>query len=276
MKLKWVEDLQDPVLQSLLVTPTSTQTHILALYDNELPIAAGYASQDSNKIQVENPYFISQDALRNFLHLIEKEAQRLKKSSCILLYSDQVAEELRSPLEKAGWSEPEEWMINCYFDHSFNPPWLNKKYELPPDYVLKAWREIPEPQKQYLKAKESQLVFPRNLSPFLYNNPDPIYSLCLLHKEEVIGWMMTRMVKNDTISFDSFFIEPKYRQPALILALLSSSIKNVLNSAIPFAIMEVNLKQTNTSYINFVHKKYLPYLGNFNHTLRSWKLIEIS
>jgi hypothetical protein len=274
MKLKWVENIEDPLLKSLLTAPTSTQKLVLALYDNDIPVAAGYASVDSSKIQVEDPYFSTQSALKLFLQEIEKEALRRQLLSCIMLYSDELKQLdiLQETLAHEGWSAPEKWMINCYFDHSFNPPWIKKEYILPPEIELKAWSSLADDQLQLLRHKGGQLVYPSNLSPFMYENPHPDLSLCLIHNQEVVGWMMTRHVDDTLIAFDSFFIEKSYRKPKVILALLQKSVKQVLDSPIPKAIMEVNLPQTENSYINFVYKRYIPFINNFNYTYRSWKL----
>lgn len=280
MTLRWVEDTSDPFFHNILVPTRTPHSQIAALYENDKLIAASFATIDkgSKKIDLENPYFVNKNALTHFLEEIEREAAERHFLSTILFFSDKSENisEIKKVLKDLDWSDTEKWMINCFFDHQFNPPWLSQEYPLPPEYSMKTWSQLREIQIDVLRVKQQQLVFPANLSPFLHYNSSPNFSLCLLHKEEVIGWMMTRQLSDDLISFDSFFIERKYRKLTLILALLSSSVKRVLKSTIPFAVMEVNLMQTDTSYINFVHKRYIPYLTNYNYTLRSWKLIENS
>lgn len=275
MNLKWVANTNDPSLQHLL--PPSKKKLAAVLYDSDTPIAAGYGSIDKSDfaIQVDYPEFASPEAIKPFLLALEDETKKESCLSSIIVFSDEYPQlkQLKEALQQSKWSPPEKWMINCYFDHSFNPPWINKKYPIPDDYCLKPWSQLTHEQIEHVRHKGEQFVYPTNLSPFLHSNPDPNYSLCLLQDNEVIGWMMTRMVSEDSISYDSFFVELKCRRPNIILALLSESVKAVLNSPIPKAVMEVNLTQTDNSYVNFVYKRYVPYIKHYNYSLRSWKLI---
>lgn len=278
MKFKWITDFQDPLLQPLLPPSDAKQISAGVLYDQNIPVAAGYGSISKGDfaVQINYPHFLSDKAIETFLKAIEDLTKNESCLSSIILFSDKSASaaSLEKVLEKLHWSSPEKWMIHCYFDHSFNPPWINKEYPLPDNYALKPWSQLTEQQINHVRRKGAQFIYPANLSPFLHPDPDPDYSLCLLQDDEVIGWMMTRRVDADTISFDSFFVERKCRQPNSILALLAQSVKAVLNSPIPYAVMEVNLVQTDNSYVNFVYKRYIPYISQYNYSLRSWKLIK--
>ncbi len=275
MTFKWI----DPTSEfTTFIQETNLHNHsVAALYHEKDLVAAGYGaiSHRNSALEVSHPQFSNKEAYSLFLKQIEQKTQASGcLSASIFFYSDRKdVKQLKSALKECGWSEPEEWMINCHFDHSFNPPWFDREIKPPPPYTLLPWSALSEQQIAQLRYKGEQYVYPPNLSPFLYPNPEPTYSLCLLHEKEVIGWMMTRMVNDQTISFDSFFIEHKYRKTTLLLALLIRSIKFILSSPIPFATMQVNLKQTDSSYINFVLKRYVPYINDYNYTLRSWKLI---
>lgn len=274
MKLQWLDEIA-PILETGRDTG---HKHSLVLSDDAVPVAGAFGNIDREDFCVEicYPKFTSAEAFKQLLIQVAEETAKKKCLSSILLFDENAdeAETIKEILQMVGWSEPEKWMIRCQFDHNFNPPWLQRTYPLPDSFHIQMWEELTEQQISRLRHKGTQLLYPPNLSPFLYPNPSKSYSLCLMHKEEVIGWMMTRMVDAKTIAFDSFFIEIPYRKTHLILALLTASVKKVLESPIPSATMVVNLKQTNESYVNFVLKRYVPYLTEYNYILRSWKLIK--
>lgn len=276
MKLEWYDAVTDHAIIQLLPPIRPPKQRILVLFDDDTPVAAAYGSIDSTfeMVSANHPKFARSDAITPLFKALENEVNQHQLSTAALFYYDDDAQapQIEKALAANGWSEPEEWMANFRFDHSFNPPWVFRSYPLPLPFSLAPWNSLTEQQIARLHHKAAQYVFPPNLSPFLHGSPDADYSVCLLSDDEVVGWMTTRMVAEDTISYDSFFIEPKYRKQRTILALLSQSVKNVLNSAIPYAVMEVNLNQTETSYINFIHKRYAPFNAKVNYTLRSWKL----
>lgn len=168
---------------------------------------------------------------------------------------------LQKILQNQGWKDNGRFIIRCLFDGPiFNPPWLQKNYEFPSEIEEFPWSELNEKEKEFLKHQESQLTFPRYISPFGQNPSqiEHINSLGIRYKGKIIGWMITHRISQDTIRFSALYVQKEFLKRSWI-KLLVDSINRQKKSSVRWALVELNLNLIDNSWLAFANKKLIPY-----------------
>lgn len=184
---------------------------------------------------------------------------------------------LEDILKKMRWPPSRLLVIRCKFDgFTFNPPWLHAKKELPQGFSIFPWEELTHAEKQKVKSMEKSRVFPYDLSPFR-EEPYPVEmlnSLGLHHNGEVVGWMITHRISTDTIRYSAFFILRQWQMQGIAVQMLRESIKLQIQSPVQWGILDVNVGQTEKSWLQFLQKRLMPYATEVSYIRQAWKQLD--
>jgi GNAT superfamily N-acetyltransferase len=164
-------------------------------------------------------------------------------------------------LQAKGWAPPKRFGLTCRFDGpTFNPPWLSREYPLSPHFQIFSWTEISPEERAILQKRKEQGEIPGPLFPFKEPEKiEPLNSLGLRYKNQVVGWMITHRIAPDTIRYSALYIlrEFQYRKEAIIL--LQQSIKLQLSSSVRWGVLELNIAHVEPSWMTFVKHRLIPY-----------------
>lgn len=203
--------------------------------------------------------------------------EELKVIQCSQMSFAYPAEDPQTPflevlLQSEHWSEPRIFQMHCRFDaKAFLPEWIQR--EQAQVFSVFNWSELTSAERHLLEVRLKQGVIPAHVSPFKNENTiESINSLGLRYKDEVVGWMITHREKTDTIRYSALYIFPEYPSREAI-ALLCESIWRQKRSRVPWAILDVNLRQSPKSWVKFVEKRLIPQAISITHTKSSWKLL---
>jgi len=134
-------------------------------------------------------------------------------------------------LEKSVWTEPEEEMLLMTVDHRiFDADWL-KSCSLPSAHEIFPWSELRQAEKEWLiESNEKRPWYPRHVSPFKHGEEyEPMTSFGLRSHGKVAGWIMTRRLSEDTMSYESLFIRRELQSSGCAVALLGQAIRGTLD-----------------------------------------------
>lgn len=164
-------------------------------------------------------------------------------------------------LANQDWPPAKVYLIRCLFDvYQFNPPWFQKTYKLAKGLKSSPWKKIRAPEKAHIKNFWEQGTFMPYLYPFNEEKTiDPINSLILRHKHQLIGWMITNRIDNKTIRYTSLYIDREYMLKGYAIILLMQAIHLQKKSGVQWAYFEVNLEHIDDSWWKFVKKRLIPY-----------------
>lgn len=272
--------LLSPLIKPLLpqVIPRNKQPIVLS--DASRPIALLFATPDtaSGKLDCYVAKFLSEVTAESAGYLLRglEEQSKHKRLRIVNLFFNEKGPEapiLHKALAKENWSQPELWVVSCYFDKSFDPPWLHANFRLPKNFSFCSWESLSSEQISKLKEQERRAQFPLTLSPLRHEEMDPKFSLFLLDDEEVVGWVITRRVDSSYLSYDAIYVDPKYKMIGLTIPLMAESIKQVMRSTIPGAIIDTYVTLYEPYWVEFMKKRLQPHSINVINTLRSYKRI---
>lgn len=210
----------------------------------------------------------------NILATLQEVENTLKAKGCELLtylYSsiDKNVEKLELCLRNAHWSSPTTALVRCHFDvHTFAPEWLERALKLTSqtDFEIFPWGELTEDEEASLKENDKEGAIPSSISPLNFKEPiEPINSLGIRYKGELIGWLITTRSDSKTVNFSAFYVIPEFRSTKAPMALLLTSINRLQRSNIPKAVLEINLSLVDKRWISFVKNKLAPQATLIEH-----------
>lgn len=179
-------------------------------------------------------------------------------------------------LKKAQWTEPKVIHIHCRFDGPiFNPPWLNRQEQLPEGFQIFPWSDLQPFERERLIHQEKHNLIPREVSPFREEEKiELLNSFGLRHMGDIIGWMITHRLNDDTIGYTSLYILRKWQYSGIAIELLRTAILSQKQSTVRWAELDVNLSLTERSWLKFVERRLMPYAQEITYTKQSWKLLK--
>lgn len=176
-------------------------------------------------------------------------------------------------LKKHNWEGPRVFVKRYHFDgFKFNPDWLNKPLHFQNGFEVFPWQTLKKSEQEQIKDQVHQSRFDLIVSPFGKDDDkiEPLNSLGLRYKGEVVGWMITHRIARDTIRYSSLYIHKEYLFRANWIKLLIESINLQRHSSIQWAIFEINVQQVGSSWDNFVRRKLAPYATSITRELQCW------
>lgn len=193
--------------------------------------------------------------------LLVQLGKALKQENCpeaAVMYqvSSLTQEALEPMLSKLGWQPPRQTflLMQTTTEQISRAPWLGK-YPLGEGFGLFPWPELTPDDGQQLQ----QLDFPPPLSPLSdMKRLEPLNSLGLRHRGQLVGWMVTHRVGPDTIRYSSLFVAEKFRARGRGIALLSAAIQRQIAS--PATKYTFAVAPESVAMLRFVRRHLRPYL----------------
>ncbi|MEH1770625.1 MAG: GNAT family N-acetyltransferase [Nostoc sp.] len=175
-------------------------------------------------------------------------------------------------LQKCNWPSAKPRMLICKTttDDMINAPWM-KLSRLPAAYEIFPWMEItPQERVALKKQQEEKHWMASDAIPFDYEQDlEPINSIGLRYKGEVVGWLITHRTAPDTIRYTCSYVRPDIQRMGRIIPLYIRATQLQMEAGISRGTWTVSLMHT--SMIAFVKKHMGPYLISLEQSMGSSK-----
>ncbi|MGK7941446.1 MAG: GNAT family N-acetyltransferase [Crocosphaera sp.] len=201
--------------------------------------------------------------------LLSTLEEKLVKQNCqeisLVYIPNQTTLALKKILTNHHWSFPKPRMLICVGTRESieNAPWLNFDTRLPTKYEIFPWVELSNTEKKLIKkSQEKSPWYPEILSPFKEEHLiEPINSLGLKYKNEVVGWLITHRINHETVRYTSLFVKKELQKLGRAIPLFTKAIKLQVNktntSQATFTVV-----LDNQAMIEFVKRRIKPYLAS--------------
>ncbi|NEO25082.1 GNAT family N-acetyltransferase, partial [Moorena sp. SIO4A5] len=181
--------------------------------------------------------------------------------------------ELESLLRKCNWSPPESRRLICQSttDKIAKAPWM--QLSMSSSYQIFPWIEITQAERRTIEEQQQQHPWiDPDLVPWKYEKElEPLNSLGLRYRGQVVGWVITHRIAPDTIRYSSMFVRKDLQKRARGMTLVVNAIQLQAQVNIPNCVCSVQI--TNTAMSNFVKKHMSPYLTSFEESRVSFKAL---
>ncbi|WP_019503693.1 GNAT family N-acetyltransferase [Pleurocapsa sp. PCC 7319] len=177
-------------------------------------------------------------------------------------------------LDKCGWSSPQPRRVICKAStHEMsNAPWMRRRWQLPASYSIFPWVKITPRERSLIQEQEVKSWIHPDLIPFKYEEGlEPINSVGLRYKGQVVGWLINHRTAPDTIRYSCSYIRPDLQKLGRITFLYIKAVQLQAAANIPFGIWTIPLEHT--SMVNFAKKHMKPYSIYLQETKGASKLL---
>ncbi len=214
--------------------------------------------------------------------LLGKMESELKNRGCdeiSLKYLDNPHQTaLEQILKQQNWFAPEATALICYCItaklYQFSQYIDRLSLKLSNDYTIFPWHTLTEAEIQSIKSQMQTHSLTRRFNPFTEEHKiEPINSLGLRHKDQVIGWMINHRIAPDTIRYTQMYVHPDYQPLSRSILLLAKAIELQYKEAPEATKATCMVKIDNTPMVNFVHRRLAPYIENIRHSWRVSKTL---
>lgn len=246
------------------------------------PVGLGLASYQKHLFHLEIhhlfvlPEFRLKHIGSSLLAHLEAEGAKLGAKVATLVYS--LNDSFTSALEKIllinKWKDKRPFSLRYKYDvPHFHMPWVEKSLLFPSGYEEFYWKDLTIEERERLQGQQKQGAIPSATSPFKDENMiEPLNSLGVRYKGEVVGWMITHRVELDTICYTSMFVQPERNYRGVVMAkLLADSIHLHLASPSHWAILEIPLLLTPQTWVQFAEKRLAPFANQITQSVQAWK-----
>lgn len=162
-----------------------------------------------------------------------------------------------------GWSQPKTWMLLCRGNMELiaKANWV-KRVLLPKPYEIFAWSELTKSDRaNILERQQKEAWFPPELTPFQEEERiEHLNSVGLRLCGEVVGWMITHRINEDTIQYTTLFVRKDLQPLGRGLALLVTAIQKQMNSPVFKGQCQVEIHSR--AMLRYVKKRLMPYLSS--------------
>lgn len=128
----------------------------------------------------------------------------------------------------------------------------------PEDFSVKELDQIHETELESLRNAD---WYPPHLSPledFQFGETSPQTSFWIYFKDEIIGWILSKNIKNEYIFITSLFIREDKRNHYVLRPLLGEIVKNQIKLNIPYACFDVRNKDEKVlKFFKSISKNYI-------------------
>lgn len=135
---------------------------------------------------------------------------------------------VESILRRRQWSPPAPRTVTVRFtpDEAAATPWFGERY-LEPEYEIFPWKELTTEERAELERsnKESPWIS-EGLEPWLHDRYgfDPVSSLGLRYKGEVVGWVINHRLSEDRLRFTCSYVRKPLGRRGRIFPVFTASI----------------------------------------------------
>jgi uncharacterized protein (TIGR03032 family) len=175
-------------------------------------------------------------------------------------------------LRKLNWQPPQATFLlaKTTTEKIAAAPWLTR-YPLPAEFTVFPWHELTTAEAESWQQRQD---YPSSLNPFTHDpRLEPLNSLGLRYRGEVIGWMLTHRVAPDTIRYSSLFVSEKFQKLGRGISLLAESIQRQIASSVTNCTFSV--ARENAQMLKFVDRHLQPYLTGMSESRICGKLLEM-
>lgn len=135
---------------------------------------------------------------------------------------------VESILRRRRWSPPVARTVTVRFtpDEAAATPWFGVRF-LEPDYEIFPWKELtPEERAEIERSHKESPWISEGLEPWLHDRYgfDPVSSLGLRYKGEVVGWVINHRLSADRLRFTCSFVRKPLGSRGRIFPVFSASI----------------------------------------------------
>jgi uncharacterized protein (TIGR03032 family) len=172
-------------------------------------------------------------------------------------------------LKSLDWQSPQIDFVlgKSTIEKMSQAPWL-KKYPLPGQFIVFPWSELTDEDRKQI----TQMDYPTALNPFNSNSFESINSLGLRYQEQMVGWIITHRVAEDSIRYSSLFVDQPFQKMGRGIALLSQSILSQIATTVPRCLFAVPTE--NQEMLGFVTRRLQPYLTQLSDSRISLKSLQ--
>lgn len=258
-------------------------------FENPVPLSFGMESEGEpiavvhltlhtqNKIGELDTFFIRDGYLfeNSALKLLNYVEEAVKKTGCSFLSYMYEKQTLLSPaFIKNGWSTPRLFLIRFAFNNvTFHAPWMKRKYPLPDGYALFPWQELTQKERERLIEQEKEYRFHSSVSPFREENYlQPMNSLGIRYKDEVVGWMITHTFPEtpETIRYSCLYIDSTLQFKGISMGLLQEAMRiQLAEGSYLWGECEVSIDLSESNWIRFLNQRLAPYCASITKTMQS-------
>lgn len=174
-------------------------------------------------------------------------------------------------LRKTGWpaAAPRVMICRTDFDRLRQAPWM-KPTDFPVPFQVFRWIELTARERaDILESQVRAEWFPEALSPFVKTRFDPVCSLGLRYRGEVVGWIIAHQVIEDTLSCGPLFVRKEFEARGRAITLLAHAFHASRNTDTRNFIFGVSLQRP--LMVRFVQRRMSPYLISIQITKGSRK-----
>ena len=265
-----------PRLQSLKVQDS---TVAIAASDAGKPIGLAVAEIQPDRQSAEVlsifvvPTYRRQGVGTNLLTRLEQELvlQGCKNAEFFYTTGQPTTLAVENLLQKCHWTPPQPERLVCKssYEKMVEASWM--KLKLPTSYTIFPWQEItPQERIAIQQQQEESPWIPPDLIPFDHEeNFEPLISLGLRYKGQVVGWMLTHRLAPDTIRYTCSFVRYDLQKMGRIIPLYVEAIKTQAAAKIPYAVWAVPFDHNYMAH--FVRKRMAPYLVSLEEHKRCFK-----
>lgn len=177
-------------------------------------------------------------------------------------------------LQKCNWTPPQPRTLVCKttIERIMDAPWMNRS-SLPSSFTIFPWTDLTEDDRLSIQKRQAQEPWiPQNLIPFRHEeNLEPLNSVGLRYKGEVVGWVITHRLDPGTIRYTCSFVRLDLQKMGRIIPLYVEAIKRQYQANILKGIWTVPF--FHTAMINFVKRRMADYMESIEESRGSFKLI---
>jgi GNAT superfamily N-acetyltransferase len=147
------------------------------------------------------------------------------------------------------------------FDYSgFKPDWYLRKYQWPSLFEIFPWGELSYFEAMKIRHRYAQQALPSSVYPFQSDGFfEPLNSLGLRYKGELIGWVITERLSSDTINYGNLFIDYDFQKKGYAIHLLIDSLNIHYNNQIKWGIFKINILQASAQWLKFIRCRLAPH-----------------
>jgi GNAT superfamily N-acetyltransferase len=234
------------------------------------------SSAQVHSIFVEPPHRGAGIGTALLTRLEEELSQRgCTKTELVYITGKPTTPALERLLEKCNWAHPQPRMLICkgQAEAIMEAPWMKRYSRIPSSYSIFPWLEITQEERQAIQQQqEAQPWIPENLIPFqCEKNLEPLNSLGLRYRGQVVGWVINHRISSDTIRYTSAFVREDLQKMGRVISLFYEAGKRQVEAKIPNVIWATPL--FHKSMVAFIKNHWAPYLNSVEETRGSFKLL---
>ena len=141
-------------------------------------------------------------------------------------------------------------------EHLTSLPWLHLADALPSTCETFPWKQLSASDRASIQQQQTESPwYPDVLCPFKEEAQiDPMTSIGLRYRDQVIGWMITHRIAKDTLRYTSLFVKQDLQKVGYAIPLLARAIRLQIEAKIATH-STYTVLLNNTPMMNFVYRR---------------------